>query len=594
MEVSSTSKRTWQDGAGPPDPGPPLSQLPGQPGPPAPPSLAPLPLAPLPLVPPPLASPPLAREPANGHAPGAGLGTGAGLAGPEGQGDGAGPDDLAGQSDAAATGRAGGQDEANEDETFDEPASEPAELLPWLRKISFRARVSVLVAVAVGCAVAFAALVSYVAVSRQLVNQVTSNLNDAYSNIPRDLVLPNPLDPGHIAVSLPDLVNFQNRTGTAVQVIAQGGQVISAQGQGLRFFPLTAGAEQAIKSGPSGSVPIETVTAKNGAQYRLASVATSFPGVVVQVGYSLASTDHTLTYLRLVLILVALGGVALAAGLGWAVGKTSIRPVERLTLAAEHVAATQDLSAVIEDDGNDELARLARSFNAMLGALAVSRRQQAQLVSDAGHELRTPLTSLRTNIEVLMRARDLPDADRDALLSDVKGQLGELTTMVGDLVDLSREEEQQAEPETVPFDQIVEHAVERARRRAMSLRFDVSLQPGPVRAQPALLERAVLNILDNAAKWSPPGGKVGVKLEANSAWQLTVTDEGPGIAPEDLPHIFDRFYRASTARSMPGSGLGLAIVQRVVASHGGNVNISSPPTGGTKVDVVLPLDQDDP
>ncbi len=191
-----------------------------------------------------------------------------------------------------------------------------------------------------------------------------------------------------------------------------------------------------------------------------------------------------------------------------------------------------------------------------------------------------------------MRARDLPDADRTALLSDVKAQLGELTTLVGDLVDLSREEEQQPEPETVPFDEIVDHAVERAKRRASSLHFDVSLSPGPVRAQPTLLERAVLNVLDNATKWSPPEGRVEVTLEANSSWHLTVTDQGPGIAAEDLPRIFDRFYRAPSARSMPGSGLGLAIVQRVVTAHGGHVSVSSPPAGGTQVDIFLPLDED--
>ena len=292
------------------------------------------------------------------------------------------------------------------------------------------------------------------------------------------------------------------------------------------------------------------------------------------------------------LLLVVVGGVAVATGLGWAVGRASMRPVEDLSLAAEHVAATQDLSATIDDEGNDELARLARSFNAMLAALAVSRRQQTQLVSDAGHELRTPLTSLRTNIEVLMRTKDLPPTDRDELLADVDAQLKELTTLVGDLVDMAREDERPgAEPEPVPFNEIVERAVERAHRRAQSLHFDVSLQPGEVRAQPALLERAVMNILDNAAKWSPPGGHVGVTLEANSAWHLTVTDQGPGIAPEDLPHIFERFYRAESARSMPGSGLGLAIVRNVVTSHGGSIDVTSSSTGGgTRVDIVLPLE----
>jgi two-component system sensor histidine kinase MprB len=301
--------------------------------------------------------------------------------------------------------------------------------------------------------------------------------------------------------------------------------------------------------------------------------------------------DHTLDFLRLMLILVAIGGVALATTLGWAVGRASMRPVEELTLAAEHVARTQDLTATINDSGNDELGRLARSFNAMLAALSASQRQQAQLISDAGHELRTPLTSLRTNIEVLMKTKDLSGADRDDLLYDVDAQLKELSTLVGDLVDLAREDERpHVAPEPVAFNDIVERAVERAQRRATSVHFDVSLARGEVMAQPALLERAVMNVLDNAAKWSPPGGHVGVRLEANSAWHLTVTDQGPGITPEDLPHIFERFYRAPTARSMPGSGLGLAIVKRAVTAHGGTISVVTPPGGGTVVDIALPLE----
>jgi two-component system sensor histidine kinase MprB len=268
-----------------------------------------------------------------------------------------------------------------------------------------------------------------------------------------------------------------------------------------------------------------------------------------------------------------------------------MRPVEELTLAAEHVARTQDLTATINDSGNDELGRLARSFNAMLAALSASQRQQAQLISDAGHELRTPLTSLRTNIEVLMKTKDLSGADRDDLLYDVDAQLKELSTLVGDLVDLAREDERpHVAPEPVAFNDIVERAVERAQRRATSVHFDVSLARGEVMAQPALLERAVMNVLDNAAKWSPPGGHVGVRLEANSAWHLTVTDQGPGITPEDLPHIFERFYRAPTARSMPGSGLGLAIVKRAVTAHGGTISVVTPPGGGTVVDIALPLE----
>ena len=184
-------------------------------------------------------------------------------------------------------------------------------------------------------------------------------------------------------------------------------------------------------------------------------------------------------------------------------------------------------------------------------ALAASRQQQAQLISDAGHELRTPLTSLRTNIEVLLRVKDLPDEDRADLFTDVHAQLEEMTTLVGDVVELAREDEGQPEPIEVRFDFIVERAVERARRRAPTVGLRCRADAGSIRAQPAMLERAVLNVLDNAAKWSPPGGTIRVRLRRDQSWTLDVLDQGPGIASDDLPHVFDRFYRAESARPCP-------------------------------------------
>jgi two-component system sensor histidine kinase MprB len=224
----------------------------------------------------------------------------------------------------------------------------------------------------------------------------------------------------------------------------------------------------------------------------------------------------------------------------------------------------------------------------MLGALDASRHQQAQLVSDAGHELRTPLTSLRTNVEFLTRAPTMPDADRTEVLRDINAQVEELTTLVGDLVELARQDETQPEPTEIRLDNLVARAVERARRRAPSLVFDVDLTAGSVRAQPPLLERAVLNVLDNATKWSPAGGTVSVRLRRHEHWTLEVRDHGPGIAAEDIPKVFDRFYRAETARAMPGSGLGLAIVNQVVRTHDGTVAIERPADGGTLVRIELP------
>lgn len=470
--------------------------------------------------------------------------------------------------------------------------------IAWLRQISFRGRVSALVAAAVGVAVAMAALASYIAISRYMEQQSVANLQDAVQEIPPHIriFLNGQLDPG-------PLVNLQLQTGYQVQVIynstsQQTETAAVAPGNPNEFaqhpyFKLTSAARETFAS-RANAESFQVLTGSDGSPYRVVTVSVIKGVLAVQLGYPLANINGTLAFLRLMLILVALGGVALAAALGWAVGRASIHPVEDLTLAAERVAETQDLSEKIEDTSNDELGRLARSFNEMLAALAASRQQQAQLVSDAGHELRTPLTSLRTNIEVLMRTKDLPPADRDELLSDVDAQLQELATLVGDIVDLARDEERQdTEPEVVPFDRLVGHAVERAQRRAMSVHFEASLEPGYMRAQPAMLERAVINVLDNAAKWSPAGGEVVVRLWTEAGhWHLVVTDQGPGIPPEDLPHIFERFYRAASARSMPGSGLGLAIVKRVVTSHGGTIDVSCPPQGGTRVEITLPLEEE--
>jgi two-component system sensor histidine kinase MprB len=220
----------------------------------------------------------------------------------------------------------------------------------------------------------------------------------------------------------------------------------------------------------------------------------------------------------------------------------------------------------------------------MLGALEESTRAQRQLVADASHELRTPLTSLRTNIEVLASERSLPAGDRERLLTDVVDQLGEMTTLIAELIELARGEQQAAEPEEVRLDLVAADAVERTRRNRPAITFTTDLEESVVHGMPATIERAVANMLDNAAKWSPPGGEVEVAVRGGS---VTVRDHGPGIAEEDLPHVFDRFYRASTARGLPGSGLGLAIVKQVAEAHGGDVVAERAEGGGTRMTLRL-------
>jgi two-component system sensor histidine kinase MprB len=298
--------------------------------------------------------------------------------------------------------------------------------------------------------------------------------------------------------------------------------------------------------------------------------------------------------LSLVLFLISGAGIVVAAIAGTAVARGGLAPVSRLTQATERVATTGDMQP-IPVTGDDELGRLTQSFNSMLGALAESREQQRRLVADAGHELRTPLTSLRTNLELLIAARKpgaptLSEQDTAELYADVRGQLDELTTLIGDLVELARQDAPAVVHEPVELVEVLERALDRARRRAAGVRFDVSLQPWTLLGDASALERAVMNLLDNAVKFSPPNGIVRVVLRAlgDGTAVIEVTDDGPGIADADLPHVFERFYRAKEARTLPGSGLGLSIVMQAAQRHGGMAYASRVPGGGALMAIQLP------
>jgi two-component system sensor histidine kinase MprB len=308
-------------------------------------------------------------------------------------------------------------------------------------------------------------------------------------------------------------------------------------------------------------------------------------GQAIQAVRSLAETDATLRRLALVLLGVSLGGIAVAALLGWLVSRAALSPVTRLTRAAEHVARTRDLSRRMDPSAGDEIGRLARAFNTMLAALDRSLGAQRQLVADASHELRTPLTSLRTNIDVLARADALSPAEREKLLRDLSSQLSELSVLVGDLMDLARESEEEDAHEEIRLDVLVGDCVARARIRAAGLRFAVDAESTTVSGSPSRLQRAVGNLLDNAAKWSPPDAEVEVAVRGGT---VRVRDHGPGIPAEDLPHVFDRFYRSRAARGLPGSGLGLAIVRQVAEGHGGAVTAANDPSGGAVLSLRLP------
>jgi two-component system sensor histidine kinase MprB len=313
---------------------------------------------------------------------------------------------------------------------------------------------------------------------------------------------------------------------------------------------------------------------------QLSEPATTGPGLALQVAGKLTDVDSELSRIRLWLLLVAGIGVGLAAASGFLVARATLRPLRDLSETAERVTATGDLSERIEVEGTDELATLAHTFNAMLGSLDEAQQRQRQLVQDASHELRTPLTSLRTNVEVLAQGDRLPPEERTQLIRDVIDQLGEMTELIGELTELARGQEQAEPLEDVRLDLVAEEAIRRTTRNHPETPIEADLEAWTMVGQPASLERAIGNLLDNAAKWSPAGSPIEVKLAGG---ELTVRDHGPGIAAEDVPHVFERFYRATSARSMPGSGLGLAIVQQVAEAHHGSVAVEDAPGGGALV-----------
>jgi two-component system sensor histidine kinase MprB len=309
-------------------------------------------------------------------------------------------------------------------------------------------------------------------------------------------------------------------------------------------------------------------------------------GAAIQVARSLEDTNQTLSTLVIILAAVSAGGIALAAGLGPVVARAALAPAGEVSDAAEEVARTHDLTHRIEVRGDDELGRLAASFNEMMAALERSEAAQRRLVADASHELRTPLATLRTNIETLGRSDGLDEDERKRLVGDLTDELEEMSELVADVVELARAPGQDAiARQDVALDELTRDAIERAERRARGVSFEPRLQPSLVHADPQRVGRAISNMLDNAGKWSPPGGSVEVEVDHG---RVTVRDHGPGFPDGNLDKVFDRFWRADDARGKPGSGLGLAIVQRVAEEHDGTARAENAPDGGAVVSLELP------
>jgi two-component system sensor histidine kinase MprB len=449
-----------------------------------------------------------------------------------------------------------------------------------------RKRVSLAAAVAVAAAVALAVLASYLVVRDQLLGQVNSELKAQASAIQSGQL--HSLDQQFAGLPA-------NAGGPAPygQLVLPNGKQEPVLG-GIKLPDRSQAAAVASGTAPSFMTDIRV----NGAPVRMYTFLVhiqlfeGFGSAALQLARPLGPTENTLSRLRLILLLLFLGGVALAWVLGRMAARRVLSPLSEVTLTAEVIGETDDLSLRLAVHADDEVGQLATRFNAMLERLATSRaalddsvRSQRQLVADASHELRTPVTSLRTNIEVLLAGGELGEDERRRLLDDVVEQSEELSRLVNDLIEVSRGDLPPGAVEDTRLDHVVEEAVARAQRNAQDTEFITALEPIVVRGSAERLSRAVNNLVDNAARHNDPGRPVEVSVDAHG---VRVRDHGGGIDPQDLPYIFDRFYRGANSRASQGSGLGLAIVRQVAESHGGSALAANAPDGGAVFTLQLP------
>jgi two-component system sensor histidine kinase MprB len=363
-----------------------------------------------------------------------------------------------------------------------------------------------------------------------------------------------------------------------VQFVESDGKVSRPPGE-TQTLPVSHDARQIARSGSGRRFEDANV----GPNHLRVLTTGLTGGGAVQIARPLAEVDRVLDRVLVILVLMGLGGIALAAVLGAGVARAALAPIRRFTLGTEQIASKHDVSRRMDVEGSDELARLASSFNTTLDQLERSVEAQRQLVADAGHELRTPIASLRANIQVLEDADRLPVHELEALRADIVSELDELTALVADVVELARGAKSDDVVDDVRLDLVVVSLVERAGRRGGNgVVFDTMLEPTVVSGQPERIARAVSNLIDNARNWSPPGGMVEIRLRDG---ELSVRDHGPGFQEKDLRHVFDRFFRSDRARAMPGSGLGLAIVRQAAEAHGGFAEAGNAPGGGALVRV---------
>lgn len=452
---------------------------------------------------------------------------------------------------------------------------------PRIPRITMGRRVTLLVAASVFIAVLGSSIAGYSMTKLSLYSQLDRQLTNLGS------YLAGPLATSPEGINSLDPSGLEASDVNVALVPADGSKPQTVDGAAAT---LATGPEELAVARIGMGTTARTITDSRGVPTRIVSVPVSIDNTryALVLGRSMEATEATLSSLWLVLVVVGLIGVGLSAVTGYLAARSTTRPITDLSRAVHRVTRTDKLDPIAVRSA-DELGQLATSFNTMLSSLSSSRERQRRLIADASHELRTPLTSMRTNVELLLADQKtgmLPEAARGEILTDIAAQLGEFSSLIGDLVQLSRDDAPPRSPEPLDLSDVVEKAVERARRRGPSLTFDVTLASHPMMGEPATLERAVTNLLDNAVKFSPAGSTVTVRMEGET---ITVSDQGPGIAEEDLPHIFERFYRSDRSRNTPGTGLGLSIVAHTVTSHGGWVKASRAPGGGAQFTMSLPV-----
>ena len=452
--------------------------------------------------------------------------------------------------------------------------------------MSLRTRVALAVAVVVAVVVSAVGLSVYRSTRSELFSQIDHDLTiraEQISRQPRGFARP-----GNGRFQLGSRVPRQDPFGGIVsfdvlaRIVDSEGSVVLSLGPDFGVEP-----DPSVLVNASISPVIRTETGTAGS---LRSITVAAPGGnFVEMARPLSETNSVLAAMRSRILLIGILAIAGAALLAWFIARRAVQPITRLTVAAERVAETGDLSQPVEQGGGDEVGRLASSFNGMLDALSRSRRQQRSLVMDASHELRTPLTSLRTNIDVLGRGRELTPEQHDALVSDLDAELGELTDLVTELVDLASDLRDDEATQPLSLDELAGPVVGRTRRRTgrnIELRRHSA---AVVEGRPEALSRAIRNLVDNAAKFSPPDAPIIVEVDGGS---VTVHDSGPGIPADERDKVFDRFHRVEATRTMPGSGLGLAIVRQVAEAHGGRAASGESPLGGASVGFTVPTVDD--